>query len=106
MAKRLPVLNNIKNDTRQLLLCVLNARSLRNKSAAFLDFVCDSKVDLFAVSETWLIDNDTSILSEITPQGYKLHHCPRSDRRGGGAALIFKEAIDVKNLSGCGKSVI
>ena len=48
------VLENIKNDTQRLLLCLLNARSLRNKSASFVDLVCDSKADLFAVSETWL----------------------------------------------------
>ena len=103
MANRHPVLESIKNDTEQLLLCVLNARSLRNKSAAFVDLVCDSKADLFAVSETWLTDNDTAILSELTPQGYKLHHCPRSDRRGGGTALIFKESINVEKVSVAGK---
>ena len=62
-----------------------------------------SKADLFAVSETWLTDNDTAILSDITPQGYKLHHCPRSDRRGGGTALIFKESINVEKVSVAGK---
>ena len=62
--KRQQVLEYIKNDTQQL--CVLNARSLRNKS--FVDLVCDSKADLFAVSETWLTVNDTAILSEITTQ--------------------------------------
>ncbi|XP_068707911.1 uncharacterized protein [Montipora foliosa] len=103
VAKRQQVLEHIKNDTRQLLLCVLNARSLRNKSATFVDLVCDSKADLFAVSETWLTDNDTAILSEITPQGYTPHHCPRSDRREGGTALIFKESINVEKVSVAGK---
>ena len=105
VAKRQQVLEYIKNDTQQLLLCVLNARSLTNKSATFADLVCDSKADLFAVSETWLTctGNDTAILREITPQGYKLHHCPRSDRRGGGTALIFKESINVEKVSVAGK---
>ena len=103
VAKRQQVLEYIKNDTHQLLLCVLNARSLRNKSVMFVDLVCDSKADLFAVSETWLTDNDRAILSKITAQGYKLHHCPRSDRRGGGTALIFKESINVEKVSVAGK---
>ena len=103
MAKRQQVLEYIKNDTQQLLLCVLNARSLRNKSSTFVDLVCDSKADLFAVSESWLTVNDTAILSEITPQGYTLHHCPRSDRRGGGTALILKESINVEKVSVAGK---
>ena len=63
VAKRHQVLEYIKNDTQQLLLCVLNARSLRNKSATFVDLVCDSKADLFAVAETWLTDNDTASYS-------------------------------------------
>ena len=103
MAKCQQVLEYIKNNTQQLVLCVLNARSLRNKSATFVDLVCDSKADLFAVSETWLTVNDTAILSEITPQGYTLHHCPRSDRRGGGTALILKESINVEKVSVAGK---
>ena len=103
VAERQQVLEYIKNDTQQLLLCVLNARSLRNKSATFVDLVCDSKADLFAVSQTWLTVNDTAILSEITPQGYTLHHCPRSDRRGGGTALILKESINVEKVSVAGK---
>ena len=101
MAKCQQVLEYIKNNTQQLVLCVLNARSLRNKS--FVDLVCDSKADLFGVSETWLTVNDTAILSEITPQGYTLHHCPRSDRRGGGTALILKESINVEKVSVAGK---
>ena len=103
VAKRQQVLEYIKNDMQELLLCVLNAQSLRNKSATFVDLVCDSKADLFAVFETWLTDNDTAILSEITPQGYTLHHCPRSDRRGGGTALILKESINVEKVSVAGK---
>ena len=39
VAKRQQVLEYIKNDTQKLLLCVLNARSLRNKSATFVDLV-------------------------------------------------------------------
>ena len=103
MAKCQQVLEYIKNNTQQLVLCVLNARSLRNKSATFVDLVCDSKADLFAVSETWLTVNDTAILSEITPKGYTLHHCPRSDCRGGGTALILKESINVEKVSVAGK---
>lgn len=33
------------NKLAQLLLCCLNVRSLKNKSAAFVDLVCDSKAD-------------------------------------------------------------
>ena len=60
-----------------LLLCCVNARSLRNKSAAFVDLLSDSKADLFAVTETWLTHSDTTALVELSVPGYKLVHCSR-----------------------------
>ena len=33
-------------------LCSLNARSLRNKTAAFVDLVCDVKADIFTICES------------------------------------------------------
>ena len=35
-----------------LTMCLLNIRSLRNKTADFVDYVCETKVDLFAITET------------------------------------------------------
>ena len=84
---------------QQLTLCTLNARSLNNKSAAFLDLVCDVRADLFTICETWLKDHHSAVLSELTPPGYRtLIHCPRPGRRGGGTALLVKEGINVSNV--------
>ena len=52
---------------QQLTFCTLNARSLNNKSAAFVDLVCDVRADLFTVCETWLKDHHSAVLSELTP---------------------------------------
>ena len=51
-------------STSKLLLCCLNARSLRNKSAAF---ILENKADLFAV-------NDTSALAKSSVTGYKFFY--------------------------------
>ena len=41
-------------------------------------------------------DLDSAILSELTFPGYsKLYHCPCADRRGGGTALSYRDALDV-----------
>ena len=37
-----------------LSLCLLNAHLIRNKSADFVEYACESKVDIFAITETWL----------------------------------------------------
>ena len=85
---------------QQFTFCTLNARSLNNKSSAFVDFVCDVRADLFTVCETWLKDHHSAVLSELTPPGYKtIVHCPRPGRRGGGTALLVKEGINVNIFS-------
>ena len=86
-------------STSKLLLCCLNARSLRNKSAAFIDLLSENKADLFAVNETWLTHNDTTALAELSVPGYKLLHCPRSNLRGGGTALFFRDCLDVTRVN-------
>ena len=86
-------------STSKLLLCCLNARSLRNKFAAFIDLLSEHKEDLFAVNETWLTHNDTTALAELSVPGYKLLHCPRSNLRGGGTALFFRDCLDVTRVN-------
>ena len=55
-----------QQDNRAFQLCSLNARSLRNKSTAFVDLVCDLRAELFTICESWLHDLDSAILSELT----------------------------------------
>ena len=74
------------------------ARSISNKSALFVDYINECKTNLCAITETWLSDNDSAVFNEITPPSYKLFHCPRSDRRGGGTALFFRDNITVCKL--------
>ena len=77
----------------------MNAHSLRNKSASFCDYVQDCKADIFAITETWLTQNDAAVCKEITPNRYRLFHCPHNDRRGGGTALLCRESLNVRRLS-------
>ena len=103
--KRAPTTNHFntpilkQQDNRAFQLCSLNARSLRNKSTAFVDLVCDLRAELFTICESWLHDLDSAILSELTLPGYsKLYHCPRTDRRGGGTAPLYRDALDVNKV--------
>ena len=89
---------HLRTSAAHLTMCTLNVRSIANKSAMFVDYINECKADLFAITETWLSDNDSAVCYEITPPGYKLFHCPRSDRRGGGTALLFRDNINVCKL--------
>ena len=81
--------------------CVINARSINNKSQKIKDFVVDNDLDILAITETWLSsENDTSyVTGELCPNGYKFLHIPRCSR-GGGVGLLFKGSLKVK-LSKC-----
>ena len=55
-------------------------------------------IDLLAIAETWLLDQDSHTTRELCPTGYMLHSVPRGSR-GGGVALLSKKALKVKNCS-------
>ena len=77
----------------------MNVRSIKNKSAVFVDYVNSCKADLFALTETWLGKNDDAHRAEITPTGFKLIDLSRNDRRGGGTALLFKENLNIQKTA-------
>lgn len=81
-----------------LKLCSINARSVKNKSADFVCYVRSSGADIFAITETWLTENDIAHRVEVTPPGYKLLDHPRVGRIGGGTALLFKEFIHTSKV--------
>ena len=55
--RRLPALAPIATY-QHLSLCLLNARSVKNKTADLFDYICDCKADLVAITETWLTTDD------------------------------------------------
>ena len=89
---------HLRTSATHLTVCTLNARPIANKSALFVDYINDCKADLCAITETWLSDQDSAVCNETTPPSYKLFHCLRSDRRGGGTALLFRDNINVCKL--------
>ncbi|XP_027056107.1 uncharacterized protein LOC113683098, partial [Pocillopora damicornis] len=55
-----PTSSSISSSKYHFSLCVLNARSIKNKSADIMDHVCDHKFDIIAITVTWLQSNDTA----------------------------------------------
>ena len=97
-----PVVNNVRPyRSPNVAFCLLNARSLKNKTVSIVDYryVQDCKADIFAITETWLTQNDAVVCREITPAGYRLLHRPRADRVGGGTALLCKENFNTRQLA-------
>lgn len=91
----------IVKGQKNIKICCINPRSLKNKTVAFCDFIISNELDVVAVTETWLGSSiDKACLGELLPDGYKIKHVPRPGvGRGGGVALIYRSMMNVKIVS-------
>ena len=79
-------------------LATINTRSISNKINQFQHNLLENSIDLCAVTETWLKEDDEYGLHEIPPPGFKIISKPRCDgRQGGGIALIYKENYTIND---------
>ncbi len=87
-----------KPPYKTLTVGYMNARSVRNKALMISDFIVENKLDVLCVAETWLRcdGGDEPVCTEMTPQGYKLLHVPRSKGKGGGVAMVYKASLKCK----------
>ena len=55
----------------------------------------DNKIDMFALTETWLRSNDDNnfVTRELCPDGFVFTHIPRSTGRCGGVGLLCKTSL-------------
>lgn len=83
---------------QQLVVCNINAQSVRNKSAVILDYICDHTPAIVSLTDHWLTDLDSPVRAELCPNGHKILDHTRSDRRGGGTRIIYHELLDVKKI--------
>ncbi len=86
--------------TNKLLdFCLLNPRSVNDekKTQSVKNYLVDHKVDLGALTETWLTGTnaDTKTIGDLEPTGSKLSHVPRPSR-GGGVGLMHKKTLRIK----------
>ena len=82
----IPTVSECSTEQGDCLSCIyLNARSILPKRFDLLAYICCHKVDILAVTETFL---DSSISNaEFCPASYLLFHHDRSGH--GGGVLIF-----------------
>ena len=71
-------------------IATMNVRSIKPKTAPFSEYVTSKKLDIVAVTETWLKHDETkSTIADISPPGYSFFHEPRADQRAGGGVGIL-----------------
>ena len=74
---------------------MLKARSLRNKSTEFQDFVLDHYLDIVCVCETWLTSNEEAVIADFLPEGFTFKHQTRATGWGGGVGVLFHNNLKV-----------
>ena len=76
---------------------LVNARSICNKPHTVQDLIVSSKIDMLAITETWIPNqDDESALLAACPTGYSACHRARSHRlkkTGGGVAIVYRSTM-------------
>lgn len=80
-------------------ICLLNVRSINNKSFIIHDFIIDNNIDFFLATETWLIPGVSCGLNEALPTNYSSFNARRLTGRGGGLAVIYKSCFKCQLLT-------
>ena len=48
------------------------------------------------MAETWLYDDDSAIISALTPKSNVSHHVPRPDKKGSGVGCLINNSLQSK----------
>ena len=93
-SKKLPI--NISSNTCKMI--VWNVRSLLNeqKLANFLQTLEDNNIQIACLCETWFDQQSGTFTATIKTAGFEIKHATREDKRGGGAAILYKKTMDIK----------
>ena len=77
--------------------CLMNTRSINKKELSIKDYAVENNVDIFALTETWLHDNENygNYNFSIADVCNCFHHVPRKNSRGGGVGLLLKKHVKV-----------
>ena len=94
------------NDNKSKSICgsrvncaLINCRSAVNKSTELQVELVQNRIDICSLTETWFRDGDTAAETQICPPGYKVISVPRSDRQGGGIAIVHRDSITIQRTN-------
>ena len=74
---------------------LFNPRSTRSKSSIILDTILSLKLDIIALTETWIPENADNVTKyDIVPHGFHVLHSHRPiGKQGGGISVISRNSI-------------
>ena len=76
--------------------CLLNSRSVTNKTVLIQDIIVENYIDIAIITETWNPKRGTyyTTINELCPDKYKCISQPRNGR-GGSIAIIYRETLNM-----------
>ena len=78
---------------------LINIRSIRKKSVAFVNFINSNKSDAIVGTETWFHSDDSDrLIASVTPPGNKCIPVLHSEGRDSGIRFFICHDIDFKVL--------
>ena len=84
ISTNLIIINSTSIQFKPVHLTTINTRSICNKINQFQHYLLENRIDVCAVTETWLKEDDEYGLHELPPPGFKINSKPRCDGRQGG----------------------
>ena len=72
----------------------------KNCTTSIIDFIVSNKLDILAITETWLKGGkqDDCVLADIQNAlpNFDVHHVPRQSRDGGGVCIILRKGFEIQ----------
>ncbi|XP_065650523.1 uncharacterized protein LOC136078667 [Hydra vulgaris] len=91
--------NNKKRIENNIIISGVADHAIK-KSAIIHDIVYNHSLDIFILTETWIKSDDPPAIQEdMAPTGFKTIQYCRSDHRGGGVAIVYRDNLYIKPIS-------
>ena len=90
--------NLVRMEAKESIIkCALvNCLSVVNKTADLQHDLIENNFTLFALTETWIRQDDDVTVVQLCPPGFKVISICRKDKTGGGIAVVYKDTITMR----------
>ena len=89
-----PTSPSTPKPTNLINVALLNTCSIKNKTTDILDIIIDKNIHVFCLTETWLKEGQSSVITSFVPDTHVFHHFSRPKGRGGGVGIVISKNFD------------
>ena len=83
-----------------LKICTITIQSIKSKEQLLLDYIYESDIDIWVLTEAWLNDNDRDYAwleaTDLSKGPLKILTSNRKNHRGGGLSLVYPSSFNLK----------